>query len=468
MKLFTLIPGLLLVVAGVAGAATGTVTFDFTRATGFGTPFLFGGCHYPLKAQEADVYPKLTNSGIVYVKSDLYFEKIIPASKCASVEDYKSNVNGIQNPNTWDYSHLYWIDDSRKYGLKTFVLTTYTPTWLSCSGTFKGVPKDWDVWEDLVRKVYARYKTRVDWVEIWNEIEYWNDLTGSPYTDREDFLVDRFYHTVKAIREAGGTIPTGGFAFAWDEPEMFQHILTKLVAHYGQAWTDRNFNFYSVHHYGSEAGTIDTGPIRAAFDQAGLNPYRPIFVDEWNYTSTETRQDDELHGARAIGYVGKTLANFVKSGVDTAYYSMAPSDSPMEDGSKTTLAFYTAQGSTGTLLPQSYPFKILSNRLGLGRGNFTVRGVYDQTVIDACAAVNSAGQKVAFIANYYDSLNTVNVAIKGLKGNHVAITEYWADTWDPTCGAYKTITNSVTAGHASHIINMQPNTCAGLVFEAVP
>ena len=214
--------------------------------------------------------------------------------------------------------------------------------------------------------------------------------------------------------------------------------------------------------------TPRTGPIRAAFEQAGLNPYRPIFVDEWNYTSTETRQDDELHGARAIGYVGKTLANFVKNGVDAAYYSMAPSDSPMEDGSTTTLAFYTAQASTGTLLPQSYPFKILSNRLGLGRGNFTVRGVYNQTVIDACAAVNSAGQKVAFIANYYDSLNTVNVAIKGLKGNHVAITEYWGDTWDPACAAYKTITNSVTAGRASHIINMQPNTCVGMVFEPVP
>jgi hypothetical protein len=105
MKLFTLILGLLLVVAGVAGAATGTVTFDFTKATGFETPFLFGGCHSPLKAQEADVYPKLMNSGKVYVKADLYFEKIIPASKCASVEDYRNNVNGIQDPNTWDYSH---------------------------------------------------------------------------------------------------------------------------------------------------------------------------------------------------------------------------------------------------------------------------------------------------------------------------------------------------------------------------
>ncbi len=73
--------------------------------------------------------------------------------------------------------------------MKTFVSATYTPTWLSCSGTYRGVPKDWSIWEDIVGKVYARYKTRVDWLEAWNEIENWHDLRGSPYTNQDDFLV---------------------------------------------------------------------------------------------------------------------------------------------------------------------------------------------------------------------------------------------------------------------------------------
>jgi hypothetical protein len=84
----------------------------------------------------------------------------------------------------------------------------------------------------------------------------------------------------------------------------------------------------------------------------------------------------------AIGYVGKSLASFIKNGVNATYFSMYPSQSVLqntiyEDGSTTMLAFYTASNSTGTLLPQAYPFKILSNRLGLGKGRFVVKSIYN-------------------------------------------------------------------------------------------
>jgi hypothetical protein len=220
--------GLIAFFTRVVCAGTGTVTFDFNTTVRYGSPFVFGGCKYPDKVQQDDFYPKLKESGITFLRADFYFQLIIPTNKCASVADYKNNVNGIQNPDKWEYGHLFWIDSSRKYGFKTFIVTVYTPPWLSCSGNYKGVPKDWSIWEDIVKKVYSRYKMRVDWVETWNEIEYWCDLTGSPYTNKEDFLADHFYHTVKAIREAGGTIPTGGFAFAEDHTEMFKSVLQKL------------------------------------------------------------------------------------------------------------------------------------------------------------------------------------------------------------------------------------------------
>ena len=113
---------------------------------------------------------------------------------------------------------------------------------------------------------------------------------------------------------------------------------------------------------------------------------------------------------------------------------------------------------------QTYPFKILSNRLGLGKGVFKVSGVSNQTVIDACAAVNSDGQKVAFIANYYDSPNQVNITIKGLAENQIAITEFWANSWQPSCSSYKTTTNSIANGQTSHFVDMPANTCVGLII----
>ena len=459
---------------GVSSAATGTVTFDFNATVRYGSPYVFGACKFPMKEQQDDFYPKLKDAGVTFLKADFYFEFIIPTNKCASLADYQNNVKGIRNPDNWNYSHLYWIDSSRKYGLKTFILTTYTPEWLSWSGNHQGVPKDWGVWEDIVKKVYTRYKTRVDWIETWNEIEYWCDLTGSPYSNKEDYLADNFYHTVNAIRAAGGRVPTGGFAFAYDETGMFENVLKKLVADHGKAWTEANLNFYSVHHYGADPGNVNLLDIGSAFQNAGLSPAKGVFVDEWNFTSDEAKGADELHEAKAIGYAGKSLSGFIKNGVNAAYFCAFPSGAPIVDpyleGSAapppttTTLGFYTANGSRGTPLPQSYPFKILSNRLGLGKGVYAVKSVLDQSVIDACCAVNSAGQRVAFIANYSDSPNTVNITFKGLPGAQINITHYFANTWDPSCNAYNTITKDVSNGQASHQINMPANTCVGMVI----
>ena len=458
---------LLLSTIGRSVAGSGTVTFDFDTTVCNGSPFVFGGCKYPMKADEDNFYPKLKDAGITFVMADFYLELIIPTNKCASVADYKKNVNDIQNPDKWNYDHLYWIDSSRKYGFKTFVLTTYTPPWLSCSGTYKGVPKDWGVWEDIVKKVFTRYQTRVDWVQTWNEVEYWGDLTGSPYTSKEDYLADNFYHTVKAIRDAGGKIPTGGFAFAYDHLDMFQTVLKKLVAKYGRAWTDANFNFYSVHHYGSEPGNVNLRDIRGALRGAGLSLNKGVFVNEWNYTTDWGSRAGELYNAKAIGFIGKSLASFIKNGVNASYFSLYPSDSPVfdpyMDGGSTLLAFYSTNGNT-TPLPQSYPFKILSNRLGLGKGVYSVKAVLNQTVIDACCAVNSDGQNVAFIANYSDSPNTVNIEFRGLSGNQIQIVDYYANAWDPSCNAYRTNLNKVVKGQSSHFIDMPANTCVGLVL----
>ena len=137
-----------------------------------------------------------------------------------------------------------------------------------------------------------------------------------------------------------------------------------------------------------------------------------------------------------------------------------PGASPFVSG----LGFYTTNGISTTPLPQSYPFKVLSNRLGLGKGIYIVKNVSDQSLIDACCAINSAGQKVAFIANYYDSPNTVNIIFKGLSGSKVNITDNYTNTWDPSCNAYSTITKDVSNGQASHVINMVANTCVGLVI----
>ena len=72
--------------------------------------------------------------------------------------------------------------------MKFIATIGYGPTWLSFNNTSEnGVPKDWSVYEELVQKVYLKYKTYncVEYIEIWNEpTGHFLDLTGSPYTSR--------------------------------------------------------------------------------------------------------------------------------------------------------------------------------------------------------------------------------------------------------------------------------------------
>lgn len=455
---------------GNVSAATGTLTVNFGTTTLTGTPNVFGGCKAPQQAQQANVYPQLVDAGVTRVRGDYYFEAIIPTSLCSSLADYKNNVNNIQDPSKWSYGHLFYVDAAKSYGLKTLMVADYCPLWLSYSGWQFGVPKDWGVWEDIVKKVYTIYQSKTDWVELWNEPDLSTvDITGSPYSTKEDALVDLMYHTVTAIRSVNSNAKIGGFAFSSYNSTMLQTILSKAIAKYGKSWVDSNFNFISWHQYGIDCGSVSVSSWNSVLSGLGLSTNKDFYVDEWNYTANWQGTYDELHTEKAIGFAGRALSKFINAGVGADYFSLYPYNYPLtntihEDGVLTTLSFYTANGSTGTLLPQSYPFRILSNKLGLGKGNYAVKSISNQTVIDACAATNSAGQKVVFISNYYNTSNSVNITLNGLLGSSAAITEYWGTASNN--GSNPSVTNnlSISNGAATYTVNMSANSVVGLII----
>lgn len=449
------------VALSATNAGNGTVTVDFNTTTVTGSPYAFGGTGFPLEAQQNDMYPKLLDTGITSIRGDYNLEEIIPSQLCASADDYKNNLNNIQEPTNWNYSHLYWIDAAKKNSLRTMMLVDYCPPWLSCSGTEYGVPSDWNTWEDIVRKVYTRYRSRTDWIEIWNEPDWESfDITGSPYTTREDAMVDLWYHTENAIRLVNTNAITGGFALGWKDLPVLEHILSKAIAKYGTGWVNRNLNFISWHEYSANPGATDPGSVRGNLAGWGLNPDIPVFVDEWTRLKWDP-VEEQPQGVEEIGFVGRALANFVESGVSANINSLYPYNDLTTTNIRNN-SFYVVNpdGRTGNLMLRTYPFHVLSNELGLGKGYYAVKQISDEQVIGACAAVNSAGQKVVFIANYYDHPNTTTITLQGLGGNAARIVEYWAADPDHTC-----VTNTITVdkGTGIYSVNMSAQTCVGLI-----
>ncbi|MGH7978281.1 MAG: LamG-like jellyroll fold domain-containing protein [Limisphaerales bacterium] len=464
--------GIELAAPSEANGTNGTVTVDFNTTTVTGSPYVFGGTGYPLKAQEHDMYPKLLEAGITSIRSHYYLEEVIPSRLCASVDDYENNVNNIRDPANWDYAHLYWMDAAKRHGLRTMMLVDYCPPWLSWSGTEFGVPGDWRVWEDIVRKVYSRYRSKTDWIEIWNEPNYgYLNIKGSPYANREDALVDIWYHTETAIRSVNPKAITGGFALAWEDMTTFQDVLGKAIAKYGTDWVNTNLNFISWHEYSGNPGGPDPQAMRGALAGWGLNPDKPIFVDEWNRLKWSAPEENPL-AAEEIGFVGRALTKFIQSGVAANYFSLYPYSDPLtktgfegERRPNRPDSFYTVNpdGRTGKLMLRTSPFRVLSRDLALGGGYYAVKQISDERGVDACAAVNSVGQKVVFIANYSGAPDATSITLKGLRGDRARIVEYWAA--DPDNHACVTNTIAVDKGTGVASVTLNAQTCVGLIVK---
>ena len=268
---------------------------------------------------------------------------------------YTNNVNNIQNPTNWDFSGLYWIDDATNYGFKILTVFAYTPQWLSYNTNWNGVPMDWAVWQDICNKVYSRYTNEITWIEPWNEIEYFCDLTGSPYTNADSFQADLYYNTVQAVRAARvGKVQIGGFALSWNDLLTTENILQIMTSRYGLSWANTNLEFYSFHNYWGDPTEVDVlSPLKVLQD-CGLSTNVPIFLTEWNYPYWWP-DTGEVTDQEAIGFIGKGLTKALKRGMATDYYSVGELTTP-----------------TNTLYSGATAGRIAGTQLGLNRGSCTV------------------------------------------------------------------------------------------------
>ncbi|KRE69736.1 hypothetical protein [Paenibacillus sp. Soil750] len=174
LKSFLIAMSLLIVTTTIIGTfqtayAAVTVTFNYTTATNSSdSPLLFGGSNEPSPEHNSNIYPKLKGAGLKYQRGTIHMDTLLPSN--ITLADYKNNVNNVQDPNTWDWTGLQWVDFAKANGITTMLNMFYAPPWLTYSGTAKGVPKDWSVYQDIIKKVITKYGSKLDYVEPLNAI----------------------------------------------------------------------------------------------------------------------------------------------------------------------------------------------------------------------------------------------------------------------------------------------------------
>ncbi|MFQ5902723.1 MAG: hypothetical protein ACE5JO_03445, partial [Candidatus Binatia bacterium] len=344
-----------------AEAATdGNLTVNYANQTAMGSPWIFGGTQGP-RPDHTDAWNQEAEVGVTVLRQDWFLNDLVPNS---TVEDYKNNVNNIQDTSTWPFGDVQWIADkftnAQSRGMELMAIVDYAPQWLTYSGTQHGVPKDWWVWEDIVKKAYLHFRNQYgiefDYIEAWNEPSAeFLDVTNSGMTKAEAYKAI-YYHTWQAIRKVDPHIPIGGPA---DYAPYMTEILEAMLQ---DGMINDKIDFVSYHYYDdiSEWMVGDGPPERFIDDllQAYGREDMPVMLSEYNScsrcdTGTVNSVDE------SISYIGDKIAWFLKRGFLAAnYFSLT--DWCGADGK----CFYDWINGRAQLKPQAKTWRLASKKLG--------------------------------------------------------------------------------------------------------
>ena len=387
--------------------ATNSVTINTQDIVRNVSPAIYGLTNSPDPGW-TDAWDKIEAVGVTMIRKDFNIESKVPNT---NITDYKSNTNDVQNIATWNQTYLNntrsIFSNARQHQMKTLGIVDYCPTWLSYSGTKMGVPKDWLVWEDLVKKSHNYYKNQLDAVEIWNEPNYSHflDLSGSPYSTRAAAYIDIFKHTYNAIRSVDQNILIGGPAgYTYKDQDFLRAILS-------DQFVREHLDFVSVHFYpqSNPSQFNSTQDTRAVLNEYGMQD-TPIAITEWNYTPSIA--DDRNTTPVGISFIGKNFLDFWRNGVISAHYYVGrPYTAPG------VMAFYNWTNNIATPLPQTRAFQVASQSLSLGKGQAKLLNSSASGAVDGTGLINTNGHVVGFVVNDSTSSKPTTITFNQLPNN---------------------------------------------------
>ncbi len=440
------------------GANTAPASFliNFSKPTSTGSPLIFGGSHSP-DLNHQDAWNKIAEIGVTSIRKDFYPENALP--KNITLEEYKNNLGQIQNPENWNQEELDKINGIYKNahirGMKTIGIVSFSPAWLNYSNTIYGVPKDWDVYEDIVRKTYTIYRDNLDYVELWNEPNFNTFLnTKDSGLTKDEAYSKIFFHAAKAIRQVdaeandGKIIPIGG-------PAGYDPIQTSTLETILENPATRDkLNFVSYHNYESkhliEPSWTNYMRVMEKYGKENL----PIYITEWNYEPDSSVKSPFNTSNSAIPFTGNKFVSFLRMGLAGAnYHVLWPLDLTRPDKGEGYMGFYRWENGKAELLPQAKTWRLMSNKMGLGKGKSSIYNPTNNSLdLNGLGFINTAKQYGAVVVNNDGVSHMANITLQNTNINHIAtVAVYYAS-------ADNDATKPIYEGHVKAVkgtINLQ-------------
>jgi hypothetical protein len=416
------------------------LTINYSNPISLGSPLIFGGAHTP-PPDHLDAWDKIADAGVTSVRVDFAIDRLLP--KNISIEDYRSNKNNIQDTKNWDQKNIDYqleiFNNAKRRGMKVIGIADYSINWLSYSNTNFGVPKDWNIYKDIVKKTYKIYRPYVDYLEIWNEPnlpdeKMFLNVTGSNLTKKEAY--EQIYnYTSSVIREVdteindGKKTPLGGpVSSTKDDASFLEPLLSNPQ-------TAQYLDFVSYHQY-------EKAPTESDIKYKDLlkrynKPNLPIFITEWSYSPKGKEVANIIPTDAGITYAGSMLLNYLHMGIAAAnYHTVTALMDNKPYGLEKNHAFYKWNYDKAELLPLSRTWRLLSKQMGLGKGESKIHEVKQVSSIkdeesdklNTVGFKNLDGQYGVAIVNDSSSAQTteVNLENTGING-FVKVQVYYAN-----------------------------------------
>lgn len=419
-----------------------------------------------------------------YVKSEYYYVTGPDGvQRKFNLEDYKADMeyyaehgeylNGLSNPDNWNTDRFTrWINAADAQGYEIMAMTFQIPEWLSAGEVAagdphtkkvcNGAPKDWNVYRDIIKKIYKLLRDKIDYYEFLNEPHWYipthgnqKNPEGKAYTGNNivnEIAADQFYQAIDAIYEAeaeitgtAGAEPVvklgGGADDSWGGD---YGVLGTLFSKPYEKYADR-VDFVSIHKYGERPANQDDSNAGANSrnmkfwirQKTGRN--MPVFLNEYNISTGQPT--DETYGYKSVGWHTKNLIDMMVDDYSGGgYYTCYPADVPMDDYEASSgwvergKGMYTWNDGNPYLANFTKAWKMMSKDLGLGEGTFEVKSTsIDGAMSQAVGMVNANGNAAAVINNYssraYDSICVEMKNLPYSAGSTISATIY-QNTYD--------------------------------------
>jgi len=205
-------------------AEEAAISIDFRTVTGTGSPYVFGGTQ-PRWLSDVQ-WDRLKKQGFTFVRSQADLTRLVP---CDSLQAYRENDDNCQDPRTWNWREGIYGDDFAQRAIDRGMrvcLVIKNARWNRYSGSpddEETVPRDLDVWSDVLRKIVNHYEGGLSYIELFNEVDRDPQLRveGSPYTRRQAYqAIARAALAAVAESEYPKTLVGGPAAYSFGEEQV--------------------------------------------------------------------------------------------------------------------------------------------------------------------------------------------------------------------------------------------------------